>query len=1105
MSQEEEEDQQNASSSVITPVKQLPSSETSESFQILNQNQTLTDGLSFHNVKTVELEVRNLSIWSKPHSTAGGKSDIESQTDNIDQSKKNILIHETSFVIPQGKLTAIMGGSGSGKSTLLNILAERSSVNSSNSSTLTSKSIKKTLLGPSSTLFKSGEIKYNDSSQISSIKSAYVVQDDILSPYLTTRETLRYAAQLRYDEADGTSNPSTYESRHHRIDKLVEEVIMELGLSDCSDTLVGGGDHGSKGGLSGGEKRRLSIGIQLLSNPSLIFLDEPTTGLDSHSAYLVIATLRNLTRRGRTIVVSIHQPREDVFFMFDRVCVLAYGMTMYHGDVNDGPNPQNRGVIGYFEKLIGERFPSGVNPADHIIDCVAVDSRTEHGERDGKFKIARYAEYWRANQPTEQQQTAAIATTGNETSGGKHSSVQRTFHQIQTQTRRTIKFTLRDRATLISLYIESIVMALICGWVFHQTPESTRSISGIRTIEGAMYSSAGLQGYLMLLFETYRLSKEDIKTFDREHTDGCVTSFTFLISRRIAKFPLEDFPSALMFSLITYFLFGLTRTAGQFLIFFSIILLNHLISMTFAPLCLSLTRARSYASASLVANLNFTLQSFTSGYFINTRTMPVYLRWIKYIVYLWYAFGGMVSNQFSDFHGDCPYSDPVLCQEYDGRVIIKELGFWANWEALPVCVMLIFVILNFAISGLLLKWRKVNVAMSKKVKSKRRSSTADEQEEEEEEEEDGKGLTLFDTEKPSVTSESFDIRLSNINLSVQTNHSINPFNSGKPQPKQILSDISAYFQPSRINVIMGPSGSGKTTLLNLISGRITSKEYTHSGDIKINGKQTTASLMTKVSSYVTQHDTHLLATLSVFETLSIAAKLRLPKLSKQHRNQTVVNIINKLGLRHCQDTLIGSEHTKGLSGGEKRRLSIAVQLLTNPEIIFLDEPTSGLDSFTAKSIIENLQNLAESEGKCIVMTIHQPRKDLFSCFGNVLLLAKGGKVVYDDAQGSMEQYFDNLGFPCSEVTNIGDHVLDLCCVDYRTKEKEIYSKARITGLVDNWSRVKRSTNNIMRIDSSSSLNFPKRTYATFLQSYSTSLKQNFLTLSRDPPTISSRL
>lgn len=148
---------------------------------------------------------------------------------------------------------------------------------------------------------------------------AYVTQDDVLLGTLTVKETITYSAHLRF--------PTSMSKEE--FNGIVEATIMEMGLLECADTLIG---NWHLRGISGGEKKRLSIALEILTRPCLLFLDEPTSGLDSASAFFVIQALRNVARDGRTVISSIHQPSSEVFALFDDLFLLSGGETVYFGD-----------------------------------------------------------------------------------------------------------------------------------------------------------------------------------------------------------------------------------------------------------------------------------------------------------------------------------------------------------------------------------------------------------------------------------------------------------------------------------------------------------------------------------------------------------------------------------------------------------------------------------------------------------------------------------------------------------------------------------------------------------------------------------------------------
>ncbi|XP_071710327.1 ABC transporter G family member 22-like isoform X2 [Rutidosis leptorrhynchoides] len=219
---------------------------------------------------------------------------------------------------------------------------------------------------------------------------------------------------------------------------------------------------------------------------------------------------------------------------------------------------------------------------------------------------------------------------------------------------------------------------------------------------------------------------------------------------------------------------------------------------------------------------------------------------------------------------------------------------------------------------------------------------------------------------------------------------------------------------------MGPSGSGKTTLLSLLGGRLT--EPTPGGSITYNDKPYSKSLKSRIG-FVTQDDV-LFPHLTVKETITYAARLRLSKtLTKHEKENHAADVIRELGLERCQDTMIGNSFVRGVSGGERKRVSIGNEIIINPSLLFLDEPTSGLDSTTALRIIELLQDIAENE-KTVITTIHQPSSRLFHKFDKLILLGKGSLLYFGKASQAMD-YFASIG--CSPLIsmNPAEFLLDL--------------------------------------------------------------------------------
>ncbi|XP_010102371.2 ABC transporter G family member 15 [Morus notabilis] len=243
-------------------------------------------------------------------------------------------------------------------------------------------------------------------------------------------------------------------------------------------------------------------------------------------------------------------------------------------------------------------------------------------------------------------------------------------------------------------------------------------------------------------------------------------------------------------------------------------------------------------------------------------------------------------------------------------------------------------------------------------------------------------------------------------------------NFGNGHSKRLLDGLSGFAEPGRIVAIMGPSGSGKSTLLDSLAGRL-SGNVVMTGNVLLNGKK--RRLDYGLAAYVTQEDL-LLGTLSVRETITYSALLRLPNtLSKEEIDGIVEATIMEMGLQDCADGLVGNWHLRGLSGGEKKRLSIALEILTKPRLLFLDEPTSGLDSASAFFVIQTLRNIA-LDGRTIISSIHQPSSEVFALFDDLFLLS-GGQTAYFGLAKMAVEFFAKAGFPCPSRRNPSDHFL----------------------------------------------------------------------------------
>jgi ABC-type multidrug transport system ATPase subunit len=242
--------------------------------------------------------------------------------------------------------------------------------------------------------------------------------------------------------------------------------------------------------------------------------------------------------------------------------------------------------------------------------------------------------------------------------------------------------------------------------------------------------------------------------------------------------------------------------------------------------------------------------------------------------------------------------------------------------------------------------------------------------------------------------------------------------------KQILAGIQGMAHPGEVMAIMGASGAGKTTFLDILARK--NKRGITTGDFYVNGEKVSDADYKNVVGFVDQEDT-MLPTLTVHETILTSALLRLPRdMSRGAKEQRVFEVEKQLGIYHIRDSLIGSAEGKGrgISGGEKRRVGIACELVTSPAILFLDEPTSGLDAYNAFNVIECLVTLAKTYKRTVIFTIHQPRSNIVALFDRLILLAQG-KAVYSGSFSQCQAYFQQIGYDCPPGFNIADYLVDL--------------------------------------------------------------------------------
>ncbi|SGY73967.1 BQ5605_C005g03332 [Microbotryum silenes-dioicae] len=939
----------------------------------------------------------------------------------------------------------------------------------------------------------------------------YVRQDDFLLPYLTVRETLTFAAALRLPRSV---------TRQQR-EAIVEQTINELGLRDAAETIVGGP---FRKGISGGEKRRLSIGCVLVTLPSVLVLDEPTTGLDSFTAFALLETLSALAKRGRIIVLSVHQPRSDCFKLFDTITLLSRGSVVYSG-------PQ-ASILDYFNKL-GHPLPALANPLDFIIDISSVDTRDVIAEVESSERVNKLVLAWTAyelatrTKSLTDEHDSKIAKVEAGLNGDADGAITRRDSRSQGNMRqervdarpgwiaqtgyltvRGLRNVSRNYGQSLGFLAQAVIIGVVVGLAFYHPPETPAGIQSIKTV---VFQSIPAFFYLSIIVWCFILV-EDLVVFDRENEDGLVQAVPYLLGSFLSYLPTNAFVS-IVYCLIIYFMCGFRRDnlAINVLSFCANGIMVQLSSFGYAAMCCAINR--SFAQASLLANgfsISFVL---TAGYLI--VDLPVWIAWLRWLGPYFYGFHWIATLQFKGRTFACEGVTGMAKNQCIGDNVLTGLQFPTATPLLVYPLGLLGFIVGVHLFALLLLsfYHPGGVKHAASQPSREQSAVL----EKDRQADAAKGKQLV------------DIRVRGLGLTV-TSRSI--ASRGQKVEKIILNDVDAFFPAGKVCAIMGPSGvsidralslslqtllvltcfsyscqAGKSSLLQVLSGRLKSgatSVFSTYGSVTFNDRPYDSSLASLMA-FIEQEDAHHLPALTVRETLRYAARLRLPGQSLSQCDARAEEVLRILGLKLCADNLVGGPLLKGISGGEKRRLSLAVQLIDDPPVLFADEPTSGLDSFTAYNIMLTLKDLAD-QGRTIIVSVHQPRSDVWDIFDHVLLLAKGGLTAYSGPRTDILKALESCGAVCPTDFNPADFVLDVISVSYRDSLEEKRSAAQVERIIQAWRTSNREfAQSFSPSPQASPLGTHKQRTAPFIRALPVVLSRSFKNLRRQSDIFVARL
>ncbi|GAB7355524.1 hypothetical protein MBLNU459_g6007t1 [Dothideomycetes sp. NU459] len=924
--------------------------------------------------------------------------------------------------LKSGELLIVLGRPGSGCSTFLKSLCgETHGLTVDQRSTIHYNGI------PQKQMIKEfkGEVVYNQ-------------EVDKHFPHLTVGQTLEFAASAR------TPSRRLKDVSRTEFAKHVAQVIMAVfGLSHTYNTKVG---NDFVRGVSGGERKRVSIAEMALAAAPLAAWDNSTRGLDSATAYKFVESLRKLADlSGSAHAVAIYQASQQIYETFDKTIVLYEGRQIYFGPAKKAKAFfENQGWYCPPRQTTGDFLTSVTNPSERKVR-EGMDKNVPRTPEDFESYWQQSEEYRACMQEIEQHEQEFPMNGNTVTEMRQQKREMQANHtrkgspylisipmQIKLCTKRAYQRIWNEKSSTVATVTSQIIMALIVGSVFYDTPHATQGFFA----KGATLFFAVLLNALLALSEINSLYAQR-PIVEKHASYAFYHPSTEAIAGMVSDIPIK-FLLAVAFNVILYFMTNLRRAPSQFFIYFLIVFMIMFVMSavfrTMGAVTKTISQAMTLAGVLVLALVVYT------GFVLPVPYMHPWFNWIHYLNPIYYAFEILVANEFhgqnfvcsaivpayTPLQGDswiCSVTGAVAGQDYVSGDAYIAASFeyyyshvWRNFGIL-IAFLIGFMIIYFVATEMnssttstaeVLVFRRGHVpaSLSDKATSNDEETAAAEAQKEGGQSE---GVNAIPPQKDIFTWSDvvYDIKI-------------------KGEPRRLLDHVSGFVKPGTLTALMGVSGAGKTTLLDVLAQRTTMGVIT--GDMFVNGKPLDGSFQRKTG-YVQQQDLHL-ETATVRESLRFSAMLRQPKsVSKQEKYEYVEDVIKMLNMEDFAEAVVGSPG-EGLNVEQRKLLTIGVELAAKPKLLlFLDEPTSGLDSQSAWAICAFLRKLADA-GQAVLCTIHQPSAILFQEFDRLLFLAKGGKTVYFGPIGknseTLLEYFHSHGSrECGDDENPAEFMLEI--------------------------------------------------------------------------------
>ncbi|KAL8847299.1 MAG: hypothetical protein Q9221_007644 [Calogaya cf. arnoldii] len=939
-----------------------------------------------------------------------------------------IILNDFTGCVKPGEMLLVLGRPGSGCSTFLKVLSNQR---------FGYESIK-------------GDVTYGGTDAKEMAKNyrgeiVYNPEDDLHYATLSVKKTLSFALKTR---TPGKASRNEGESRTDYVREFLRVVSKLFWIEHTLGTKVG---NEFVRGVSGGEKKRVSIAEAMITRASTQCWDNSTRGLDASTALEYVESLRTLTNMTHiSTSVALYQAGESLYDLFNKVVLIDEGRCLYYGSTEN--------AAAYFESLGFER-PARWTTADFL---TSVTDPHERKIREGyEDLIPRSAEQFEQayrksdvfeatqndlrafEQELEAQRKERLE---NRSKATKQKNYTLPFHkQVWECTIRQFFIMFGDPLTLYGKWGGILFQALIVGSLFYNLPQTS---AGVFPRGGVIFFLLLFNALLALAELTDAFTSRPIML--KHKAFSFYRPSAYAIAQTVVDLPLV-FVQVTLFDLVIYFMAGLARTPSQFFISVLILFVQTLSMYSFfraiGSLVASLDVATRITGVAVQALIVYT------GYLIPPQKMHPWFKWLIWINPVQYGFEALMANEFYNLDIDCvppnlvpqgptaspqfqsctlqgstPGTTTVSGSEYIRVAFTYERAhLWRNFGIITA-FWIFFVLLTMlgmelqkpnAGGGAVTIFKRgqapksVEKAMDSggTIKDEEKAMPAD--------------ATQLSSENSSGSDEDKMVKGVASNESIFTYQNVNytiPYEKGE---RQLLKDIQGYVRPGKLTALMGASGAGKSTLLNTLAQRINFGVVT--GDFLVDGRPLPKSFQ-RATGFAEQMDVHE-PTATVREALRFSARLRQPKeVSIEEKYDYCERIIDLLEMRSIAGATIGKIR-EGLNQEQRKRVTIGVELASKPELLlFLDEPTSGLDSGAAFNIVRFLRKLADS-GQALLVTIHQPSSVLFEHFDELLLLKSGGRIVYHGPLGKdsrqLIDYFESNGAKKCEISaNPAEYMLE---------------------------------------------------------------------------------